>query len=177
MPRASGLVVLAVLLLAIVAFRTSSSQRADRMLVNEDRARHVVAALHRAARAELDAGRTQPALAALLPAAPGLQPLPDRGDGRSEYARDDVYVYGFARVPVKRDDGSEAPGYVLRAWPLRFGRTGDTEWHLDQDGVLWEGQNELGRSGFERAFPPPFPEPELAEESALWWRRRLPDED
>lgn len=177
MPRASGFVVFAVLVLAIVAFRTGTSQRARRLLAGEESARHVVAELHRAARAELDAGRPLPPLAHLLGAVDGLRELPEVGDERIEYARDARYTYGYARVFTPGPDRASSPGYVLRAWPWMFGVTGDTEWHVSQDGLLHEGQNILGRSGVERAFPPPFPDPEVGSETSHWWPRPLPGDE
>ena len=173
MPRASGFVLLAVLVLFIVAFRTSSSQRADRLVRGEQQAWATLASLHAAARTELQRGSpvAQLTLGALLASVPGPTILRDAGDGRAEYAADESYMYGFALVPIRHDDGSSTTGYVARAWPLVFGVTGDTEWYLTQSGQLWEGQNPLGRSGLQRAFPPPFPEPSLSDTTALWWRQ------
>jgi len=176
MLRATGLVLTLMLVGLMVAFRATSDQRAERLLAGEARAHRQISALVRAARIELDAGAPHPGLAAVLHAGEGLRLLPELGGARVEFATDGAYLYGLAPTSTVADDGSARHGYVLRAWPREYGVTGDVEFHVRADGNLWIGQNQTGRSGVERGFPPPFPEPDLDDPDgpgARWWRRRL----
>ena len=104
-----------------------------------------------------------------------MKALPELGIDQITYARDDVYMYGAA-TNTRRDPATDVliHGYILRAWPLQFGRTGDAEFQLSESGVLWEGQNRLGRSATDYGFPPTFPAPELGQPGAAWWPIRLP---
>lgn len=176
MLRASGLIITLVLVLLIVAFRDQANQRAERLLAGEAAAHRTVSALVRASRLELDQGDPHPGLAAIMHAADGLQAIPELSDGQIGYARDASYIYGLSRTSTVLEDGRAQHGYVLRAWPVEYGGTGDVEYHVREDGNLWIGQNQKGRSGVERGFPPPYPEPDISEARARWWRRRLVDE-
>src|SRR5262249_1478241 len=140
-------------------------------------ARGTLGALARASQPFTQRGEAHPGLrGALLSAAPGLEPLPDLGSAQISYARDGVYMYGLATNPHRdTPTGPLLQGWALRAWPLRFGVTGDLEYYLTEDGRLWEGQNRLGRSGTENAFPPPFQDPDIGTPKGPWWTVPFPD--
>lgn len=160
----------------LLLVRETQVRAADRLARGEERA---VSVLHALADAAREADDAAPRLAPLLHAASTLTPLQvdPALAGEVDYARDRSYVYGLARL-LRRDDASgELRGdWVLRAWPLDFGHTGDAEFQLASDGVLWEGQNLRGRSGTETGFPPPFPEPEVGDRPAHWWERPRSDQ-
>ncbi len=176
MARRLGPLLLALLLLLAAALRWQQSARADRLLLGEARARAVLADLQQACTTQVADGRSHPDLARrALAAVPALRPLTDLGAGPTAYAADGTYVFGVA--PQSRRDersGRVQPGWILRAWPRAFGVTGDREYQLGDDGVLWEGQNRVGRSGTERGFPPTFPEPDAGMPRAPWWPVELP---
>jgi hypothetical protein len=72
---------------------------------------------------------------------------------------------------VDKASGRRRSGWVLRAWPREFGVTGDLEFHIDDLGDVWHGQNEVGRSGTIEGFPPKFPDKEIGRpRQAVWWR-------
>ncbi len=170
MGRALGIVLLLATLLAGAGLRLLESRRADALLAGESRARATMEALVQASLPITRRGDGHPGLrGAVLDAATGLVAWPDLGTAEISYAHDDVYAYGLA-TRSRRDapDGPLVQGWVLRCWPLRFGVTGDVEYHASEDGRLWEGQNRLGRSGIERGFPPPFPDPELDLPKGPW---------
>ena len=177
MSRSLGVLLLVLLLLGSVGLRLLESRRADALLDGEAHARASIGALARASLAISQQGRSHPGLrGALLDAAPGLEALPDLGTEELSYARDGVYMYGLAtRSHRDSPTGPLLQGWVLRAWPLRFGVTGDAEYHMSEDGRLWEGSNHLGRSGTAAAFPPPFPDPGIGQPRAAWWPVPLPD--
>jgi hypothetical protein len=167
----AGIAAGAVVLLVI---RLQEEGRATRILAGEARALQQLVALDTACRELGGPERLPPDPAAVLRAAGGLRPLDEDNDGNRAFASDDVYVYG---VGLTRGGGDEdgPPGSVIRAWPLRFGITGDAEFVIDEGGQLWEGLNEVGRSGTTNGFPPPFPEGDLGLPRRPWWRRPLPD--
>lgn len=178
MTRLSGLLIALLLALLAVALRVQEHHRAGRLIEGEDHAREVVASLTAASLDELATGSPHPGLFALLRHTPGLAPLPDLGDPpRESYARDDVYVYGLLTTARRADgDAPMVQGFVLRAWPVEFGVTGDLEYFATETGELWEGQNLLGRSGTGRGFPPPFGErPFTGRSGGTWWTIAPPD--
>jgi hypothetical protein len=177
MARKLGVLLLTALLLGSVGLRVMESRRADALLDGEARARATLAALLRASRPFTERGAPHPGLRGeVLQAAPGLQPLTDLGTEGISYAEDGAYMYALARHPHREEPaGTLVEGWVLRAWPLRFGATGDAEYYLTEAGQLWEGQNRLGRSGTEQGFPPPFPDPDVGQPKAPWWTVPLPD--
>lgn len=162
--RSVALLLVILLTLLCVGLHERSTWRAQRLLDGEELARQRIEAIHRLAGNELREGG-QPRLATLL-AAPELSALvmleltvaPDLA-----FARDQVYIYGMAR--------SVRQGYVLRAWPVEFGITGDLQFHLDGQGHYFEGQNNKGRSGVTVDFPPPFPAPKVGSVRDGWWPR------
>jgi hypothetical protein len=176
MARRFGSLLLALLLLLAAALRWQESARADRLLDGEARARATLAGLQREC-ARLVAGSRAPEDFArrVLAAVPALRQLPDVSTEALAYAADDVYAFGVA-TQVRRDEpGTRTrPGWILRAWPLEFGVTGDREYQLSEDGTLWEGQNRVGRSGTRAGFPPAFPEPEIGLPKTPWWPVELP---
>ena len=167
MTRFTGMILLMALLATGLALRHRSSQRAERLFAGEAQAQQRIDALA-AGLARVEAG--------VLPSQwlardAELQLLPDAGDETAAYARDSSYVYGLGLVSVvDRETGRPRPGWVLRAWPLEYGVTGDLEFHLDDRGVLWHGQNPIGRSGLTEGFPPDFPEKTLGKRGQPWWR-------
>jgi hypothetical protein len=175
MTRKAGLLLLVLLLLAAAAVRWDDQRRADRLLAGEASARGTLAALQHLYRTALERGEPLPGLGeATLRALPHLRRLAGAGAAEISYAHDDVYVYGYATRPHRDADGRVVPGFLLRAWPLRFGVTGDLEYQLGDDGQLWEGQNRMGRSGTDYGFPPPFPDPAIGQPRAPWWPAALP---
>jgi hypothetical protein len=171
MSRTMGLLLLLLLLLAAAAVRWEDQRRADSLLAGEARARATLVAIAAQIQERLASGTPHAGLRGdVLAALPGLQVLPDSGTGEISYAHDDVYVYGCAsRQHRDPETGEVLPGFLLRAWPLRFGTTGDLEYQLGDDGQLWEGQNRSGRSGTDYGFPPLFPDPFIGQPRAPWW--------
>jgi hypothetical protein len=170
--RVVGLVVIVLLLVAGVAERLRVEANADRILAGEQRAYERFDSLYRASRSAVRRG-PHPGLAELIAEHPGLEMLADVCDAEHEYAADETYVYGLTRPPRLDEDGALAHGFILRAWPRRFGITGDLEYYVDDVDGFWFGQNELGRSGLDEGFPPPFPQPNLGEgNGSAWWQTR-----
>jgi hypothetical protein len=176
MGRRLGPLLLVVLLLAAAGVRVAQSARAGRLLAGEAQARATLAELHRACAALAQDGRVVPDLPGrALAGVPGLRRLPDASREAVVYARDEGYLYGLAtQVRTDTETDRTRQGWILRAWPADFGTTGDREYQLADDGVLWEGQNRLGRSGTRHGFPPDFPEPEVGQPRAPWWQVPLP---
>lgn len=163
------------LILVAAASRWSAHGQASEMLEREARALSTFASLGRASLAAIQQG-PHPGLGALLAAHPGLSMLDVTDDSGSEFAADNDYVFGLARSRNRDSNSTWVDGFVLRAWPVRFGETGDGEFHLDETGRFYRGQNDLGRSGIQWGFPPPFPQPGLATGlRATWWATPLPD--
>lgn len=176
--RIAGPILLILMLALMFGMRVLERHRADQLLEGETVARRTIAALHEVSLDAVNQGQQHPGLrGALLAQLPDLTPLPDLSSALITYAHDDVYMYGVATNSNRDPETSEiAYGYILRAWPLRYGRTGDAEFQLSQSGVLWEGQNRLGRSGTDYGYPPPFPDPEVGQPGAAWWPIRLPSQ-
>jgi hypothetical protein len=171
MTRHAGPFLVVIALLGLFGARWMAVRQAEALVSGEGRARAAVASLAATGRAILAEQRPLAGLHGELAAAvEGLEPLPGLGSAEISYARDPVYMYGFASRP-HRDPLTDAmvPGFVLRAWPLRFGVTGDLEYHVDDAGPLWTGQNRTGRSGTTQGFPPPFPDPVIGTDGAPWW--------
>ena len=176
MTRASGVLLLLLLVLVAAALRGLEGSRSQRLSAGEVAALDTLADLDRACRDLARDGRPRPDLAqAALAAVPALHPLGAPAADGVAYAADEAYVFGIAGQ-TRRDErsGRLVPGWIVRAWPLRFGVTGNREYQLADDGQLWEGQNRLGRSGTEYGFPPPFPDPEAGQPRTPWWPAELP---
>ena len=165
-----------ILLLASGAtIRWQAHVRAEGLIATEEQALATFASLHRASRAAVGRG-PHPGLAALLAEHPRLHLLDEVSTTDLQYATDERYVFGLLRSTRRNAAGEIVHGYVLRAWPWIFGETGDLEYHIDERGAFYRGQNDLGRSGLEEGFPPPFPQPRIAEGlNAAWWQSHLPD--
>jgi hypothetical protein len=174
--RNLGFVVFLGLLLLGTLLRCHTAIRADTLLANEARTRETLATLFGVSQAITRSGTRHPGLRGeVLAAVPELQPLPELSSEQISYAQDDLYIYGAAtRTVTEAQTSSTRQGFVLRAWPLSFGSTGDFEFQLSDDGALWQGQNLLGRSGTSVAFPPRFPEPTLGNPDEAWWIVPLP---
>lgn len=176
MARRSGPFLLLLLLALLAGLRACESARADRLLQGEAAARATLSALQAECARLLPDGRPLPDLPRrALAGRPGLRLLEEASREQVAYATDGAYVYGLAARTRREEPGGRlVQGWILRAWPWRFGVTGDREYHLAEDGNCWEGQNRLGRSGLDYGFPPEFPEPGLALPRAPWWRLELP---
>lgn len=152
--------------------RLAGGARGDAINIGERAGLQRCRELHAAYLRHVEASgeRRHPGLAPLAADVPGLSPLPIDGsaEGRS-YAVGEHYMYGIYTREIRQPDGSLVDDYVLRAWPLAFGRTGDVEYVL-QDGQLWIGANRIGRSGAEFGFPPVFPEPDIGQPKVPWRR-------
>jgi len=174
MRRVGYLLVIALTLLC-VALHQRTNWRASQLLAGEALATRRFELLHRfASEALRSSTRPQMSDLALEPELSELVLLSDLDRPNMSFARDDVYVYGLAHTLVRSlDSGDSNPGYVLRAWPWKFGTTGDLQMHIDSAGVYFHGQNAKGRSGVLVDFPPPFPDPEVGSERAGWWPRKL----
>jgi len=174
MPRRLGPFLPLLLVGLLLMMRETQTRAAERIGRGEQRALQVLDALGNAA--ERVAGGA-PRLDELLAGVDAVERFAVEAPPGSDvdYARDRSYVYALARF-TQRDVETNTlrSDWLLRAWPLDFGRTGDAEYQLGSDGVLWEGQNLRGRSGTETGFPPPFPEPEIADRPASWWKRPRP---
>jgi len=176
--RALGLLIAFGLIATALLLRRSLADDAAAILAAEAAVRTKIVALHEDAMRVLARGAPHPGLAPLAAQRPelGIATLdPSRWDPPLDFevGRDDVYVYGLTDT-TERDpqSGTRVHGYVLRAWPRRYGETGDLEFQITDDGRLFVGQNRVGRSGFARGFPPPFPATELGTPrgEATWWR-------
>jgi hypothetical protein len=174
--RSIGFVVFVGLLLLAGLVRWHESRRASGLLEAEDRTRTALAALYDASRLATEDGVRHPGLRGkILAGVPGLQPVPDLGTEQISYARDAEYMYGLATrtIPDARTSVVRQ-GFVLRAWPVEFGSTGDLDFQLADDGELWQGQNLVGRSGTSVGFPPRFPDPAVGKPDEAWWTVPLP---
>jgi hypothetical protein len=168
MTRVHGPVLFVALLALLVGMRLVASSRSTGLAENEGRARVLMGELAAASIAEVARGQPPPGLREpFLSRFPTLEARSELGSELISYADDGAYLYGLAEVSGADETGGR-PGFVLRAWPLRFGGSGDLEYQASDDGILWEGMNCSGRSGTERGFPPPFPDPELGRSTAGW---------
>ena len=164
--RLVGLLLLLGLLALNVGLRERAGQRADDLFAGEAQARERLASLGDALRAAGEIPGEE--RLELFRNRPDLRPLAHVGDASSAYAEDAVYVYGLGLTTEEDREGSVTSSWVLRAWPREFGVTGDLEFHLDRRGVLYIGQNEVGRSGTDEGFPPSFPQRNLGK-TGPWW--------
>jgi hypothetical protein len=168
--RFTGMAVFILLVGLCVALRFRAENRAERLLANESLAGQQVVELGLALEARMAAGQEGATLLDVLEQMPRLEPLDAPRTETANYARDAIYAYGLGLTQEPdAPSGARRAGWVLRAWPLEFGRTGDIEFHLDDRGTFWKGQNEVGRSGTERGFPPPYPQPGITQRGQPWW--------
>ena len=169
MTRYGGLILVLVLTLTAIGLRARTHARAASLLEGEYHARTTIEALHAESMTHISVGRVHPGLAALIGNHPGMQLLDELSTPDRTYARDDVYIYAFA--PTATGTARRSHGFILRAWPRRFGITGDREFHIDQDGILYEGLNRKGRSGTEASggFPPAMPDPLIGQPKSPWY--------
>ena len=168
MTRLHGPVLILALLLLLAVQRLWAGAHSAGLAEHEDRARELMRELTAASVAAVAGGRPHPGLREpFLSRFPRLQSRADLGTELISYADDGEYLYGLAATRGA-DDAAPSEGFVLRAWPLRFGGTGDLEFQSSDDGVLWEGMNCSGRSGTDSGFPPPYPDPELSRPTAGW---------
>jgi hypothetical protein len=173
MTRLHGPLLTLLLLSALAGTRLLGQSRAAAMVEHEDSARRMMGELIAASRETMTRGRAHPGLrAAFLQRFPQLTERTGLASDAVSYADDGDYLFALAPSSATGDGadgtGGSRQGFVLRAWPLDFGVTGDLEFHATDDGLVWEGQNSLGRSGTEVGFPPLFPEPELLAPGAGW---------
>jgi hypothetical protein len=173
MGRTSGILLLAVVLLAMGGLRAYGHWQARQVLASEEAARETLAALAAASTEAVSRGPHPGLTETFLAGHPGLRPLPELTVAQVSYATDGRYLYGLAARTLS-DDGGPTHGFVLRAWPLEFGVSGDVEFHVTEDGRLWQSQNVIGRSGTRYGFPPRFPEPEIGQQGSPWWTELKP---
>jgi len=175
--RQLGYVLLISLVLLCFALEQRSSWRAQRLLHGEELAAQRIEQLHKLAKAVVRSG--QPAELAELIAAPELSSLTmleELSKTGMAFAHDEVYVYGMAQTTQALGAGSGPRyGFILRAWPIDFGVTGDLEFHIDSKGNAFHGQNTKGRSGVTIDFPPAFPAADVGSRRSGWWRVKLAD--
>lgn len=168
MTRVHGPVLFVALLVLLASMRLVAGARSTGLAENEARARALMGELTAASVEDVARGRPPPGLREpFLSRFPTLRERSELGSELISYADDGAYLYALAETSGTDDAGGQ-PGFVLRAWPLRFGGSGDLEFQASDDGVLWEGMNCSGRSGTELGFPPPFPDPELGRSTAGW---------
>jgi hypothetical protein len=169
MTRYGGLILVLVLALVALGLRVRTHARADTLLEGELHGRRTLEALYQQGMESVAAGRPHPGLEALVPAHPGMELLEGLSTPDRTYARDEHYVYAFATTTV--GTARRTHGFILRAWPRRFGVTGDREFHFDEAGILYEGLNRKGRSGTESSggFPPAMPDPLLGQPNSPWF--------
>ena len=170
MTRYAGFLIVLLLALTAVALRVHTQARSENLLESERRARATVMRLFEASHAHTAAGQAHPGLEALLAAEPGLTLLED-GTAEQAFAVDDVFVYGL--VTTADLTARRSYGFILRAWPLHYGHTGDREYPIDEGGVLSDGLNQKVRGG--TAKPPPFPAPLIDDPSGPWHVIRATD--
>ncbi len=177
MTRWSGLLIVVALVALIGLIRVREHALAERLLARERTAVERIARLHARSQLEVQRGQKHPGLRGeFLAGEDGLRALPEISAEEISYAADDIFVYGLATRPWRDEaTGVLHQGYVLRAWPLEYGVTGDREFQITDDGTFWQGQNRIGRSGLSYGFPPLFPDPEIGLPGAAWWPQELPD--
>ncbi len=173
--RKLGYVLVVFLVLLCFALHQRSSWRAQRLLDGEALALQRSELIHELAKARVRGG--EPADLAQLIKAPELSSLTllhELSTTGMAFAHDEVYVYGLAQTtqPLSLGHGPRY-GFILRAWPIDFGVTGDLQFHLDSKGGCFHGQNNKGRSGVTADFPPPFPAPDLRSRRSGWWPAKL----
>jgi hypothetical protein len=174
--RSIGFVVFVCLLLLAALLRWHAGTRADGLIENEARTCRTLAALYDASAEATQAGAPHPGLrAGFLSGVPDLTPIPGLGTEQISYARDADYMYALAtRTTPDAHTSATRQGFIMRAWPLEFGATGDVEFRLADDGILWQCQNLSGRSGTDVGFPPRFLDPGGADQEEPWWIVPLP---
>ncbi len=176
MGRVLGPIVFLALVAVTFVIRDIEHDQARRLIEGEALGRAMCRRIEAVARPIVAGGRALPGFGALVEHFPELVPMPGERGAAPTYATDAVYIYGLSTRVLRGEDGQARHDYILRAWPLDFGVTGDLEF-LIQDGVFWEGRNRLGRSGTEIAFPPPFPATEVNDPRPPWWRVDRPAEE
>ena len=165
MTRLHGPILFLLLLLMLVVARAVAGSRASGLVEREASARQTVQELLAASLREVGRGKPHPGLRGeFLAGFPTLHERADLGNESVSYADDGEYLYALAAA----SSGSGGQGFILRAWPLRFGGPGDLEFEAADAGVLWEGMNCSGRSGTDVGFPPLFPDPDLGRSTAGW---------
>jgi hypothetical protein len=164
--RYTGLILVVLLVLVGMAQRSSTVDQARQLLDAERQARATVSELYRRSVAYTAKSEPHPGLASIIEDMPELQLIAGESTIDLAYARDDVYIYGL--TTTSSGTGRVIRGFILRAWPQEFGLTGDREFQIQQDGVLWMGLNRKGRSGTGFGFPPQFPDPEFAKPNPPW---------
>ncbi|MHC5210033.1 MAG: hypothetical protein ACYTG2_04885 [Planctomycetota bacterium] len=176
MSRSVGFAVFIALLLAAVLLRWHASSRAEGLIENEAHTRRTLAALYEASLEATRDGTRHPGLRGeFLRAFPEFEAIPDLGTEQITYARNGTFMFGLAtRTSTDTRTSAKEQGFILRAWPLEYGATGDFEYQLADDGSLWQGQNLLGRSGTAVGFPPRFPDPGIGKPDEAWWIVPLP---
>ena len=176
--RLAGPFIVVVLLIVVAGLRLSAIQRSETLRANEFQALDVLMDAFRSCRAATRRRQPNPGILSVAEAHSTLRALPEISSEAVEYARDEHYMYALGKTLLPNPQGDLVDGWVLRAWPVEFGVTGDAEYHVDQRGVFHMGQNQLGRSGTTVAFPPPFPQPQLdSGRYAAWWQMPLPEPD
>ncbi len=170
--RFYGSLLLILLLAGGFGLRHRSLQRTARIFEGEARAEARLQDLAGTFQREFQADVSPAKRLASLGRQVGLTPLQGTGDDSSAFAQDNFYVYGLGLTSVvDSKTGRHRPSWALRAWPRQFGVTGDLEYHVNDRGVLWHGQNEVGRSGTDAGFPPSFSKREFEDsKQKSWWR-------
>ncbi len=173
--RLVGPFIILLIVLLVGGERYLSHAHSLRLRANENRAYLTCAAIHSASLSQWNANQPHPGFPQLrLPAPSTLVILQGTGNPEQTYAQDDLYLYGISTRQTRSENTGEVlHDYILRAWPLEFGVTGDVE-YLFQDGRFWAGANTIGRSGTRVGFPPPFPAPDVDQLDSAWWPVPLP---
>jgi len=176
MGRVLGPIVFLALVAVSFVIRDVETDQARELLQGEARGRARCVEIEALSRPILDGGNAHPGFGALLGDLPGLHLLTEASGEAISFAADDDYVYGISTRVLRGENGESRHDYILRAWPLEFGVTGDLEYVI-QDGAFRAGRNKLGRSGTEVGFPPPFPAVEVDTPGAPWWTLTEPETD
>ncbi len=170
--RLLALLLFIALLVIAAASRIAGTALGDKINVGEVAALARCRELHAAylKHVEETGSTVHPGLGVLAREFAGLSALQNESDfPQRSYAVGEFYMYGVHTVQQRQLDDTFRDDYILRAWPLSFGHTGDVEYVL-QDGRLWIGANRIGRSGAEYGYPPPFPEQDIGEPKTPWRR-------
>jgi hypothetical protein len=156
-------------LLAIGIYLSMSLSGARSMLRHEESARQRLKTFYRLEREAVQAPSTGRYVlpSQLSPQPPDLQNLkaiPLKDNTNTELFSDGAYLYHFRleSPPRRAEDylagktGDKPRGFMILAWPVRFGATGEMAFYIDEQGRMARSTNrDATHDGF-KDFPPDY---------------------